>query len=93
VIEPLGFQVERVIVPDPELRVALGDERRTVGMEQASLFEDQPGVCMININPGENHAFYWERMDTRRFHKEQFRMAFIVNTFRHASPIGSRERE
>jgi hypothetical protein len=78
VIEPLGFQVERVIVPDPELREALGDEQRTVGMEQAYLFEGLPGVCMINIKPGESHAFYWERMDARRFHKEQFRMALIL---------------
>ena len=78
VIEPLGFEVERVIVPDPELRAALGDDRITVGMEGASFFESQPGLCMINIKSGESHAFYWERMNTKRFYKEQFRMAISI---------------
>jgi hypothetical protein len=78
VIEPLGFEVEWVIVPDPELRAALGDAPRTVGIEQAAMFEGQPGVCMINIKPGESHAFYWEIMNTSRFHKEQFRMALTI---------------
>jgi hypothetical protein len=78
VIEPLGFEVERVIVPDAELRNALGDSQRTVDLGEAAFFEGQPGVCMINISPGESHAFFWERMDTRRFNKEQFRMALCL---------------
>ncbi len=78
VIEPLGFEVDRVIVPDLELRRALGDDQRTVGLDQDLFFEGKPGLCMINIKPGESHAFFWERMDARRFHKEQFRMALTV---------------
>ena len=78
VIEPLGFEVERVIVADAELRNALGDSQRTVDLGEAAFFEGQPGVCMINISPGESHAFFWERMDTRRFNKEQFRMALCL---------------
>lgn len=78
VIEPLGFQVDRVIVPDPELRAALGDSRLTADLSQAALFEGKPGLCMINIKPGESHAFFWERMDTSRFTKEQFRMAICL---------------
>ena len=78
VIEPLGFEVERVIVPDAELRNALGDSQRTVDLGEAAFFEGQAGVCMINISPGESHAFFWERMDTRRFSKEQFRMALCL---------------
>jgi hypothetical protein len=87
VIEPLGFEVDKVIVPDPELRAAVGNDPRILGIEQASLLDGKPGVCMINIKPGESHAFFWERMVAMRFHKEQFRMALIVK------PVGSRSTQ
>jgi len=77
VIEPLGFCIDRILAPDPELRRALRHPR-AVGLNQATAFDGRPGIAMINIKPGYSHAFYWPRMDAAKFAKDQFRLAVLV---------------
>jgi hypothetical protein len=76
-IEPLGFEIERIMAPDEELRHALNDPR-AVGYEHAGVFHGRDGIGMINIKAGYNHAFYWKNMDASKFTREQFRLALLV---------------
>jgi hypothetical protein len=78
VIEPLGFAVESVLAPDPELRAGLGWPDRVYGLEMAEHFHGRPGIGMIHIEEDYSHAFYWPRMDMARFSKPQFRMAVLI---------------
>jgi hypothetical protein len=77
-IQPFGFEIEKVLVPDAELRVEVGTMDDAVGMEQASVFHGRSGICMINIREGYSHAFFWKKMDCKKFSKPQFRMALLV---------------
>jgi hypothetical protein len=77
VIEPLGFEIDRILVADDGLRRAMRCER-AVGLSHAADFDGRSGLCMINLREGYSHAFYWERMDAARFTKDQFRMALMV---------------
>ncbi len=81
VIEPLGYQIDRILAPDRELRRALHDPR-AVGLSQAACFDGHPGIGMINIKTGYSHAFYWPKMDAAKFVKEQFRLALLVKAQR-----------
>jgi hypothetical protein len=76
-IEPLGFEIDRIMAPDEELRQALNDSR-VVGFEQADLFHGQDGIGMINIKAGYNHAFYWKNMDSTKFTREQLRLSLLI---------------
>jgi hypothetical protein len=77
-IEPFGFEIDMVIVPDDELRSEVGNQENVVGAWDASAFEGRPGICMINIRKGYSHAFFWKKMDTKKFQKSQFRMALTI---------------
>lgn len=77
-IEPLGFEIDRILVADPDLRAALGGEPIFVGLDQIDHFDGQPGICVINIEDGYSHAFFWNRMNGRKFTSEKFRMAIRV---------------
>jgi hypothetical protein len=78
VIEPLGFEVEKVLVPDEELRQGLGYEDRVCDITRVTEFHGKDGIGMINIREGYSHAFYWEKMDSKKFGKEEFRMAMMI---------------
>jgi hypothetical protein len=78
VIEPMGFEIDCVLAPDEELRQGLGWPEKVFGVEKAAEFHQKAGICMINIEEGYSHAFYWEKMDQARFKKSQFRMAVIL---------------
>jgi hypothetical protein len=77
-IEPFGFEIEKVLVMDEELRSAVGNQDYVVGNWGASTFDCRPGICMINIREGYSHAFFWKSMDKKKFKKPQFRMALLV---------------
>lgn len=77
-IGPLGFEIDRILVADPELRAALGGEPTFVGMDQVERFDGRPGICVINIEDGYSHAFFWNRMNGRKFTSAKFRMAIRV---------------
>jgi hypothetical protein len=78
IIEPLGFEVDAVLAPDHELRLGLGMRERVYGMDNAQYFHGKPGICMINIEIGYSHAFYWNSMDRVKFSREQFRIAILL---------------
>lgn len=78
VIEPLGFEIDRVLVPDDELRAGLGHPGKMRDLSHAGEFDGKAGICMINIREGYSHAFFWERMEKLKFYKDQFRMALLV---------------
>jgi hypothetical protein len=78
VIEPLGFEVERVLVADDALREGLGWAERVASLADAGDFDGKAGICMINVRPGYSHAFYWNKMQAGKFYKEQFRMAVLI---------------
>jgi hypothetical protein len=79
IIEPLGCEIDLALVRDDELRSGFGKSPKLVGMEQAGAFDARPGICMINIHDGYSHAFFWQRMDPKKFEKEQFRMALMIS--------------
>ena len=78
VIEPLGFEVDKILVTDQVLAKGLGNAEKVVNISWAGEFEGQAGIGMINIAEGYSHAFFWAQMDSRKFYKEQFRMAVLV---------------
>lgn len=78
VIEPLGLELERVLVPDTELRLGLGYPAQVTDLGGAQEFAGRAGLCMINIRAGFSHAFYWNEMEPDRFTQEKFRMALLV---------------
>lgn len=78
VIEPLGFEIDKVLVTDIELRSGMGHPEKVVGLSNAFEFDGKPGLCMINIKDGYSHAFFWKKMDPVKFTDEQFRMAVLV---------------
>ncbi len=78
VIEPFGFEVDRVLAPDDELRSGLGHPDIVVDLFHADKFDGRAGICMINLDNGISHAFFWKKMDKRKFSSEQFRMAVLV---------------
>jgi hypothetical protein len=77
-IEPFGFEIEQVIVPDDELRREVGGQEYMVGAWGAPAFDGRAGICMINIREGYSHAFFWKRMESVKFRKSQFRMAILI---------------
>jgi hypothetical protein len=79
VIEPLGFEIYRVLAVDPEIRSTLGDSDKVIGEKQGKLVEGKPGLCMINVGNGFSHAFYWKNIDRRGFRHEKFRMVVLIN--------------
>jgi hypothetical protein len=78
VIEPLGLEIDRIIVPNAILRNGLGCPEKTVDAGYAADFDRKPGICMIHIEDGNSHAFFWQSMDARKFKSEQFRMALQI---------------
>jgi hypothetical protein len=79
VVEPLGFELTRILAPDPELRQGLGYPELVVDIDQATEFHGRAGLCMINVRDGYSHAFFWKKMEQAKFAKEQFRLAVLVN--------------
>lgn len=75
VIEPLGLEIDRVVVANKTLRAALGYTDRVLEPSAAQDFHGKPGICMINIENGYSHAFYWKSMDARKFADSAFRLA------------------
>ncbi len=75
VIEPLGLEIDRVVVSNETLRGALGYPERMVDVAGAQDFHRKPGICMINIENGYSHAFYWKSLDARKFTDPAFRLA------------------
>jgi hypothetical protein len=86
VLKPLGFDVDKVLVPDDELRLGMGHKELVLDISAADQFDKQAGVCMINIHEGYSHAFYWKEMDRNKFFKDQFRLAVMVNRLQ-GSPV------
>lgn len=78
VIEPLGFEINKILVPDSELRAGMGFKELVVDLSHSAEFDGQPGVAMINIKNGYNHAFFWRRMEKDKFTKEEFRIATLI---------------
>lgn len=78
IVEPLGFEIDRILVADAGLRQAMGGPPLCVDSSQAAYFDGKPGICMINIKPGYSHAFYWDKMDASRFQEDRFRMAVML---------------
>lgn len=79
VIEPLGLEVEWVVVPDLVLSRALGCPGKILTPERYSELHNIPGLCMINIDQGHSHAFYWKAIDARKFKSEKFRLAITIH--------------
>lgn len=75
VVEPLGLEIDRVAVVNKTLGAALGYPERLVDASDAQDFHRKPGICMINIENGYSHAFYWKSIDARKFHDPAFRLA------------------
>jgi len=75
VTEPLGLEIDRVVVANKNLGAALGYPDRVVDAADAPDFHRHPGICMINIENGYSHAFYWKSMDARKFADPAFRLA------------------
>ncbi len=78
VVEPLGFEVDKMIVPDDGLRLEMGYPEKVVDLSHAEDFRNKNGIGMINIREGYSHAFYWKGIDPGKFYKEQFRMALMI---------------
>ncbi len=78
VIEPFGFEVDKVLVPDAELRSGLKHPDKVTDLSQAEQFDGKAGIAMINIENGYSHAFFWKQMEKNKFSSEQFRMAVLV---------------
>ncbi|MGE5222648.1 MAG: hypothetical protein ACM3PY_09430 [Omnitrophica WOR_2 bacterium] len=78
VIEPLGYELDQVLAADEELRNGLGYPEKMKGLSASSNFDGKPGVCMINIKNGYNHAFFWKQMNPAAFLDEKFRMAVLI---------------
>jgi hypothetical protein len=78
VIEPLGFEIDLVLAADEELGKGLGCPEKVRNLTHAADFEGKSGLCMINVHAGYSHAFYWRKMETAKFFKEQFRLAVLV---------------
>jgi hypothetical protein len=78
VIEPLGLEIDRIIVPNAILRNGLGCPEKTVDESYAADFDQKPGICMIHIEGGNSHAFFWQSMDVRKFKSDPFRMALQI---------------
>jgi hypothetical protein len=78
VIEPLGFEIDRVLVADNDLAVVLDWAGKVEGLDMVDYFDGKPGICMINVRPGYNHAFYWKKMQKAKFFKSQFRIAVLI---------------
>jgi hypothetical protein len=78
VISPLGFEVDKVLVPDAELGAAMGHPDKIVDLSYAEAFDGQAGIGMINIRSGYNHAFFWKKMNKRKFLRSEFRMAVMI---------------
>lgn len=75
VIEPLGLEIDRVIVADGTLREALGCANCVTDLTGSEAFHGKPGICMINIENGYSHAFFWQAMNPRKFNDPAFRLA------------------
>lgn len=75
VIEPLGLELDRVVVADDTLRGALGCADCITDLAGGEDLHGKPGICMINIENGYSHAFFWSAINTRKFHDPAFRLA------------------
>lgn len=75
VIEPLGLEIDQVAVANQTLGGALGYADRVVDAAGAQDWHGKPGICMINIENGYSHAFYWKAMNARKFADPAFRLA------------------
>lgn len=78
VVEPLGLEIERVIVADARLRSVLGGSDVTQGVDEADALRGRPGICMVNLKEGYSHAFYWKVMNPRGFQDPNFRLALTL---------------
>ena len=78
VIEPLGLEIDRVLAADAVIRTALGESDKVIDEKQAELVDGRPGLCMINIEDGCSHAFFWRKIDKRGFKKERFRLVVLI---------------
>ncbi len=78
VVEPLGLEIEHVIVADPLLRAALGSGDVVQGIDAADALRGLPGICMINLKEGYSHAFYWKAIQPRACHDPAFRVALSL---------------
>jgi hypothetical protein len=78
VVEPLGLEIDCVLVADEEIRLGLGESDKVIGIDQASQVEGRPGIGMINIAPGQSHAFYWPIIDRRGFVDDKFRLVLLL---------------
>jgi hypothetical protein len=86
VSEPFGFEVAKVLAPDAELRQGMGYPELALDLSHAAEFHGRPGLCMINVQEGYSHAFFWKIMDQVKFTKEQFRMAVLIESSTHDNP-------
>ncbi len=87
VIEPLGLELDHVFALEPRLRKALGFPEKMARPEEAALFDNRAGICMIQIREGYSHAFFWDHMRSARFEGEPFRLAL---TIRRKRPLRAR---
>jgi hypothetical protein len=78
VVEPLGLEIDRVFALDPEIKAALGENDRMIDEKQSDLLDGRPGLCMINVEDGYSHAFYWRKIDPRGFKHEKFRFVVLI---------------
>ena len=78
VVEPLGLEIECVVVANHTLRAALGYSERVTDLSASEAMDGKPGICMINIKGGYSHAFYWKNMRARKFQEDAFRMALCL---------------
>jgi hypothetical protein len=86
VVEPLGLEIERVVVANDTLRAALGYSDRVTDLSASATMDGKPGICMINIHDGYSHAFYWNLMRARKFEEDAFRMALCLR-WKTAHPV------
>jgi hypothetical protein len=84
VIEPLGLEIDRALATDAEVRAGLGSGRgagyseKVIDGTRAQEVDGKPGICMINIEAGQSHAFFWRKIDPRGFEDERFRLVVLL---------------
>jgi hypothetical protein len=78
VIEPLGLEIDLTLALDAEIIAALGESDRVIDEKQARLVEGRPGLCMINVENGYNHAFFWPKIDSRCTRHKKFRLIVLI---------------
>jgi hypothetical protein len=67
----------------------MGCPEKLLPPEAYGSIDGRPGICMIHIEGGHSHAFYWARMDARSFQGEPFRMALTFRRVDGRSPVFS----